>query len=205
MNNVLKWQRISLTDFIAFINKQGVKKLQQIEQMALRDKYEPQKDFYRKCRLKIIEFAKSGSFNPSNDAIKEFLSSVNPNRVKHYYSLLKGYKKLLSNKQVEWVEPPVGMWTANELSVKLNPEIGLTIDKKHTAIKLYLKDEKLTQESANIILTIMDDVFSRDGFKSAILDVRRGKLFYLKGNRKLYKVFAESEAELFFRLFKAAA
>ncbi len=61
--------KISLTDFIDFINKKGGPKQTLVRQIKTRDDYAPHKDFYKELRDRII-------LTHTTDKEKKFLDGI---------------------------------------------------------------------------------------------------------------------------------
>lgn len=53
--------KISLTDFINFVNKSGTQKMNQVRQIKNRTEYEPWGDFYKLIGKEYSKFIKQGS------------------------------------------------------------------------------------------------------------------------------------------------
>lgn len=193
---------LTLSDFLNFVKKPGAQKIAFLEQVLNRGLYKPEEDYYLGVRRNLIESAKNGL---SKEALKEFLQKVNPKKHGHYKLIIDGYYRFLNNKELQWVVPPNGALVSENLRIKINPEIGLLLNDKRLAIKLYFKKEKIAKEEANLVISLMEKSFKDTGFQSALLDVRRSKLHFIEDSSKPYIVLAESEMDLISRLLKSKA
>jgi hypothetical protein len=170
---------ISLTDFVDFVISSGKPKLSKVRTIKARGRYVPAVDFWKQLREGIVDFHKSGATNKSQ--LDSILSTVsNPNRLKRYPDCIKGYKKYLGKKPYSWIGPTIGTWTRGELSIRVNPELGLNVAGQKQIIKLYFKNEKLTAGRIEIILLLLQTALQkqvRAGAEIAILDVPKGKMY----------------------------
>lgn len=115
---------ISLTDFVDFVIKSGTPKLTKVRSIKNRGDYEPAMDFWRQLREGIKNFHRARSRHKSElDDIVDSLQ--NPRKVARYTAAIRGYKKFLGHKNIRWFDPATDDWTYEDLSVKVNPELGL--------------------------------------------------------------------------------
>ena len=194
---------ISLTDFVGFVNKMGNAKLNHVKKIKKRPEYEPYMDFYKTIRGAIIQLHKKKHK-------KEFLDSILKNlknsQKKRYSAIIKGYKKFLGRKEFEWITPPRKDWEIENITITVNPEIGLEEKKKDGTsnfyiVKLYFKDEALKKAQADQILTLMEMQLRSEvkypEVKFAILDVCRNN-FHVKKDHELKELpLLQGEAHSF--------
>jgi hypothetical protein len=87
----------------------------------------------------------------------------------------------------------------------VNPELGLTIDGTHHAIKLYFKSEALTKLRIDVVTQLME--LALDNAKKpmvfAVLDLRNAKLFTSNGVNQGLVALLQGEASSFAQIFKA--
>jgi hypothetical protein len=95
-------------------------------------------------------------------------------------------------------------WATGELIVRVHPELGLVLNDERLVIKVYLKDEPLTQRQINPLLYLLDTTHGSFG-TVAILDARRGKLFKITQRRKGVEALLASEAHSFVMLWNSLA
>jgi hypothetical protein len=181
---------ISLTQFVDFVNKTGNAKLALVKSIKNRDEYETYKDFYKSLREGIVDLHKKDLGTESLGKILESLRDEK--KKKHYPELITGYKKFLGRKRLEWFIPPRRDWKVGNLTIRINPELGLEEKRKNRTstfyvIKLYFKEEPLKRAQANQILTLMEMQLRgkvEPEIKFAILDIRNNK-FHVKENNDL--------------------
>lgn len=173
---------ISLTDFVKFITKSGSPKLTVVKQIKTRGDYSPIQDFYKKFREDVINIHKKNK--PKKDLKKILNGLTDKKKLNSFPDMIKGYKKFWGNKKLSWFDPPSKKWIQGNLSVRINPELGLEIvGSDFYAIKLYLSSNKLSKSRADLILTLMESELRpelEEDIKVAVLDVKDGKLYTLK-------------------------
>lgn len=170
--------QISLTEFVDFIAKSGTPKLTLVRTVKQRHiiGYDPRTDFYKPFRDGLVQLHKNGQ--PKSALASLVASQTDAKKQTAYPDLLKGYKKFLGRKTVQWFTPPQNPWTHSGLTVSVNPELGLDINGSRHAVKLYFKADKLTKLRMDAITQLMHHVLGT-GHGSptfSILDVRNGKL-----------------------------
>jgi hypothetical protein len=174
---------ISLTDFVDFVVKAGTPKLTKVRQIKERGKYGPATDFWRMMREAIIDFHRRGG--PDKQHFDRILTNlVDRKKRNRYPDAIKGYKKFLGRKQIQWFEPAKTLWFKEGLNVKINPELGLQISGERNVIKLYFKDEKLEKRKVDVVLALMEDALRKKigaSDKIAILDVSSNIFFPSEG------------------------
>lgn len=160
-------------------------------------------DFYKTIRGAIIQLHKKKHK-------KEFLDSILKNlknsQKKRYSAIIKGYKKFLGRKDFEWITPPRKDWEIENITITVNPEIGLEEKKKDGTsnfyiVKLYFKEEPLRKAQAAQILTLMEMQLRSEvkypEVKFAILDVCRNN-FHVKKDHELKELpLLQGEAHSF--------
>ena len=167
-----------LSDFIDIVSKSGISKANAILRIKNRPPYHPAFDFYKPLREHIIDTHRH------NRGKKELLRAndlTSDNKKWEIYDLiLSNYKRFWGRKTIKWFDPPKNIWSSNEISVALNPELGLIINDVPYVIKLYLKGEKLTNAKSIINLFLMHQVLpathNRQSLTYSILDVRQSNL-----------------------------
>lgn len=177
-----------MTQIVDFVNKMGNAKLALVKSIKNRDDYETYKDFYKSLREGIVDLHKK---DLGAESLGKILESLREEK-KHYPELITGYKKFLGRKRLEWFIPPRRDWKVGNLTIKINPELGLEEKRKNSTstfyvIKLYFKEEPLKKAQANQILTLMEMQLRskvEPEIKFAILDIRNNK-FHVKENNDL--------------------
>ena len=117
---------LSLTDLVDYVSKSGTTKLTHAKKLKNREAYSPEKDFYRKLRMDIQEYHKSGKTN-KKDLDKIISFTPDPKKLGSYQACVKGYKKWLGKKTYTHFDPPHYHWVRGAVDVRVNPELGLEI------------------------------------------------------------------------------
>ena len=170
---------ISLTPLVDFVCKAGTPKLTVVRNAKeqLQAGYDPVTDFYKAVRDRIVEMHKLAQPKTMLDTLLTGLADKKKQTA--YPPIVDGYKKYLGKKVVTWFDPPRDEWTHGDLKVNINPELGLTIDGKRYAIKLYFKSDKLAKMRVAIVTQLMEMVLADDSTPMifGVLDVRNAKFF----------------------------
>ncbi len=115
------------------------------------------------------------------DGLLETLTDLK--KLKRYPEALSAYKKFVRSKEIKWFDPPSSVWNAADLHVKVNPELGLTLNGMEYVVKLYFKDEPLTKRRLAVVLQMMKATFNDNANSQrtmAVLEVGKGKLLPLE-------------------------
>jgi hypothetical protein len=182
--------------------RQGSSKLTKVRQIKSRDEYSPATDFYKALREGIVS-------NHQNDGQKKDLNDIldaitDNKKIKNYGVAVDGYKKFWGRKSITWFKPPSKHWKTGDLDVNINPEVGLQFDGVDYAIKLYLKNDKLSKDKVDQILTLMKSQLkaSTDDVKMALLDVKNSKLFIKNDSDISLLPLLDGEAKSFEAIWK---
>lgn len=168
---------ISMTTFVDFVQAGGTARLSAIRKAKdlYQEEYQPPFDFYKQLRERIVEMHKRGE--PSS-VLDQFLARLtNARKDQRYQDCVTAYKKWLGRKRVEWTGTVSDTWTSGELSVRVNPELGLAVNDRRYAIKLYFKQQPAAKAKLDVMLHLMQTGLQlKAGTIPAILDVPRGRL-----------------------------
>lgn len=193
---------ITQTDYIDFISKSGISKLTKVKALVNRPEYHPSFDFYKKLRDEIIDTLKLGK---KKTDLLNLVSQV-PDRKKHqrYQHLIERFTRFLGRKKIQWFNPPSTAWSYKDLGIKMNPELGLDINGEKFIIKLYFKDTPLKKKDIKVLLWMMtqslcEGIFK--GYKCALLDIEKGKIFEYEEDESSIISLVEGEADYFIRLW----
>ena len=74
------------------------------------------------------------------------MNSRAPKKLHRYQLAAEAYKKWTKKNQLEWFQPPHGVWSYQDLKVRVNPELGIRLEGVPYVVKLYFKNEPLTQQ-----------------------------------------------------------
>ena len=195
--------KISLTDFLDFINKTGSSKMTKVRQVKNREKYHPSTDFYKPLRDGIVEIHRNNEDKKSLDEITGGLTDKK--KIDNYPNAIEGYKKFWGKKKFLWFDPPFNHWKVGDLDIKINPEIGLQINDKFYIAKLYFKADKLTKDRIGQILSLMEYQLRNeveDEIIFCVIDVRNAKMYENIIGDITYLPLLEGEAKSFETIWK---
>lgn len=114
-------------------------------------------DYWEQFREGLQDFHRAGGSKKSD--LDRIVAAVqDPKKFGRYSTAIEGYKKFLGRKGIEWFDPASDEWKLDELSVKVNPVLGLEIDVIPYLIKLYFKDESPTKNRVEVVLERMKTV-----------------------------------------------
>jgi hypothetical protein len=130
---------LSLTDLVDIAATSGTPKMTKVRQIKRRPPYSPAMDFYRLFRERLIEIHRLGLNR--RDLFSILSSSLDQKKHSNYQGLIDGYRRWWGRKNLSWFDPPSSAWSAYGVSVRVNPELGLTINGTPYLIKMYLKSE----------------------------------------------------------------
>jgi hypothetical protein len=138
--------------------------------------YQRWSDPYGGLRDGIVQAFREGR-PPS--VLRQLLDDAPEDMVGNWGECIAGLIKFLGRRKVMLRPRPKRVeWMSGGLSVKVNPELYVTIGGEPFLIKLHFKSEKLTKVRLNTMLYLMHETYPDHG-TVGILDVRRGKLFSL--------------------------
>lgn len=168
-------EKVSLTYFVDFVLKSGTPKITGVKEYKER-RDELSTDFYRPLRQAIIEMHKQGLPLAKLDEIAR--NEADEKRRKHYPLIIAGYRAFLAEGPKRYFDPPRETLTLGPLSLDVNPELGLIIDGKPHAVKLYFRSEPLAPKRTALILSLLSQAFCEKNHEiiPAVLDMRTGKL-----------------------------
>jgi hypothetical protein len=196
---------VSLSEFVDFIQKSGKPKLTAVRHIKERRAggYQVASDFYKPIRDGIVSMHKSESSKVQLDKVVSGLTDKK--KQKAYPPLVKGYKRFLGHKDVSYFRPPKAVWSYGDLSVNINPELGLVIDGQPHAIKLYFKGQKLSKLQTDAINHLMASELApvQDRAKLGVLDVRSGRFIPAEGPQPGIEALLEGEALALAEMYRA--
>lgn len=173
--------QICLSDFMDFVARSGPSKLTKVRQLKRRPPYQPGLDYYRPLREAIVAVHRQGASRDAlTDALAESLAAPLSQAQLHRLPMVaQGYRQWWGRKAIGWFDPPRSFWREGDLSVLVNPDLGLQVDGQTRVIKLYFKEAPLEKRTVDVVLQLMasglHDLWP-DGSVPGILDVRRGRL-----------------------------
>ena len=197
--------RITLTEFVNFINSSGMKKMTIVS--AAKAKHEEQEgnpfDYWKDFKDEVKRLLKRKG---KKEDLWELVENVREEQRENYNQMISGYLRFWKPTRMEWVNPVKKMANIGGVKMILNPEIGVKWQGKEYMIKLYLKaNESLDKRHADIILALMESELREkvgDSVEFAILDVKRGKLFLHVDNDPRLLILLKMEGMEFAEMWK---
>lgn len=169
---------ISMTRFVDFVIKSGSPKLTSVRttKKQLAETYSPAKNYWKQLKEAILEDLEKETGFASLDAA---VSTASANRKENYRNAAKGYKRFVGKKNPAYFPVAPSKWRSSGLTVRVNPEVGLSYQGNDYAIKLHFKANKPGQSTLNSILDLIGSQISVTGKTviPAVLDVPNAKLF----------------------------
>ncbi len=171
---------ISLTQFFPFVLADSIGKRSEVRSIKrTHGLYTPAIDYWRLLRLQVVAFHQYGA-GPGLDALDTAVELAHDSRRENYRQCVINYRRLLGRKQIDFIgEPRRGMWLAEGLQVRINPELHLSMNGTPRVVKLYFKTGKrhrLTQRTANPMLHLLDECHGHLG-APMVFDVFNGRAF----------------------------
>lgn len=173
---------ITLSDFLDYVNKVGPSKLSKVRRLKHRAPYRPSFDYYRPLREAIVAAHRAGATRGELDAaLNEALVAVEDERTQLDLSVVAdAYRHWLGRKRVRWFPPGRATWASGDVSILVNPDLGLYIDGRPCVIKIWFRDEPLEKRRLDVVFRLMEEAIDElcpHGTAFCVLDVRRGRLF----------------------------
>lgn len=193
--------KISLTTFVDFTTSAGSTRLTKVKRAKADygQKYSPEKDFYKALREATEEVFEQGW---SAADLKKILSRVpDPKKRKNYEACRKGLTKWAGNKAFVFHPKQRASWKSGELTVKVNPELDLSINGTRHRIKLYFKGEPLLKSRIDVSLHLLGSGTAKA--TPGVLDVRRSKLYVPTVERPGLGALLKAEAAAFNSLWQS--
>lgn len=170
--------KISMTTFVDFVIARGNTRITRIREAKdlYGEEYSPARDYYRRLREAIIAVHYEGKDLATLDAV---IKQANLRKRELYGRCVSGYKRWRGHKNLSSYDVHSAPWQDGQLEVRINPELGLTVDGDNYVIKLYFKGEQPTKRQLDVILHLLNNhpVTREKGAAPAVLDMQRGKLF----------------------------
>lgn len=174
---------VSLTDFVDFLIRSGTTKATKVKEIKYRTGYTPATDYWRTLREGLKEFHRLSKPIEFLDVIPKRVRNNDSKRAA-YIQVLESYKKVIRNKSIEWFDPPSHKWVSGDLSVHINPELGLVINGHPHLVKIYFKenserlDTKLETNTLPLIHHLLTECADECPPKTSmsVFNARKGQL-----------------------------
>lgn len=197
--------RVSMTEFVNFINTSGMPKMTIVANAKARHEemegnpYDYWKDFKEEVRAQL---KKQGT----KDDLLELVERMREDVRENYNIMINGFLKFWKPTRMKWIKPVSKMASIGGVKLIVNPEIGIQWQGKTYMIKLFLKaNENLDKRHADIILALMEEELREkvgEGVQFAILDVRRGKLFTYTNDDPRLLILLKTEGREFAEMWR---
>ncbi len=188
-------ESISLSYFVDFVLTSGTGKLTSVKQLK-QGKDERFSDFYRPVREAIVDMHEKGL---DTAVLDDLLSSlVDPREKRIFPKVANGYRKFLRQGKVTWFEPPMRDYPLGPISVRVNPEVGLLVDGRPHAIKLYFRGDPLSPQRVMVVNQLLANALGSTwpGTVFSVLDVRRAKLYPYRPRSEVVHLLRAEAASL---------
>ena len=197
---------ISLNQFFPFVLADSMAKRSEL--LAIKRTqglYTPAIDYWRLLRLQIAAFHQFAP-GPGPDALDTAIELAHPDRKHHYVTAVAGYRRFLGRKRIHWIDAPRrAIWLADDLQVRVNPELHITINGDPHVVKLYLRSDPrraLTQRTANPLAYLLHACHGHLG-APLVVDVLRGRAFGLTRQSFDYDAMLRAQAAAFRSLWES--
>lgn len=197
--------KISLTDFIDVVVSSGVPKQTKVKDLKARGDYERMKDYWAPLRDQIVDYHKIGAED------KRYLDEVvdklkDESKRANCRSLIKNYKSFLGRKAIQRLAPPRAEWVYSSLTVRVNPELYLSINGDRHIIKLYFKRPLLSTSKVELVHLIMKKTLAAklaaDGpVYYTLFDVRHNKRYSTREPTDRLEPLLYGEAEALIKIW----
>ena len=179
-----------MTTFLDFVLGTGLRRLTIVSNAKAEygREYSPARDFYKPLREAIADV--HSDRKGENVLDKVSLHLIDQRKVSAYRECIEGYKKWWGQKEIGWIGASPAAWRHDQLVIRVNPELRVSISGVPYTVKLYFKSEKPSKHRLETMFHLLLRSHSVDSrrVRSRILDVRRGNLF--QPNREIADIEA---------------
>ncbi|MFO7654241.1 MAG: hypothetical protein R6X25_10530 [Candidatus Krumholzibacteriia bacterium] len=169
-----------MTRFVRIVASSGTPKLTAVRQTKkqLEDGYDPRTDFWKAARDRIVRVHRQGQGKAQIRALLRELSDQK--KIAAYPRAIDGYARFWGRKDIRWFDPVSGDYGRGDITVSVNPELGLVFGGAHYLVKLYFPAKpELSKVKADVVCHVMDRALrvQARNVTMAVLDVGRNRLF----------------------------
>jgi hypothetical protein len=141
--------KISLTTFLEFVNASGMSKVNKVKTaIAQYEEYKQSRDYYKYLRDAITECIQKGE-DPKN--IRKVIEKVPNNRHQNYGVLIESFIKWHKKANPVFASVKCRLWEFQNLEILINPEINVRISNVPYAIKIWFKQDEITNNRITLI------------------------------------------------------
>lgn len=194
--------QISFTVFVEFTVSETFSRLRRVRQAVENQEYDPRWDFWRALREEIVRLHQGGQ--PMTQLNPLLARITDPKKHDPYAAAIAGYQRFARRLNPVFFEPPRHDWVHGDLTVRVNPELGLTYRGEDHVLKLYFNGEPLSQRRANLSLALMEEALrphAGPGVRFGIMDVQRGRLIEPTREIEDVDVLIRGEASAFLEMW----
>jgi hypothetical protein len=168
---------LSMSEFVDFHVLTGSARVAKVRALKNRGEYDPATDFWRPLRVAIVAF----HLRPTGDArsLSDFLGPVSERKMGRYRAAMAGHQKFLRRREIAGSRAPSAPWNVGDLSVRVNPDLGLRVDGNQYLVKLYFKAEPLSRGRTQALIALMEEGLRprvAAGLTFGVLDVPNASL-----------------------------
>lgn len=137
--------------------------------------YDPRRDYWRKLRDAIVDMHENAR---DKSVLDQVLQGLDSKKDIHYRTCVASYKRWVGRKSLVWIGTHAHVWQSGNISVRVNPELGLAINGVEHLVKLYFKSEALSRHRVDVLLLLLSSAATGrySQAKPAVLDVHNGSL-----------------------------
>jgi hypothetical protein len=134
---------VSLNPFLRFVSASGRSKVSKVEDA--RGEYDSDRDFYAQFRPQAVAALRRNNFERLTN-LPNVVNDGKNNKKANFRQCADALEKWARTNEFTWIGlPDTLMWTYQQLSVRVNPELIMDIGGEKYLVKLYLSKVGLTR------------------------------------------------------------
>lgn len=171
---------LGVSEFSAVFVTTGKPKHTKIRNIATRGPYQFYQDYYLSLRTAIRSlFTQKRHISSLYEVCRR---QKGESKKINYEKVVNIFKDWQSGKNISAYTPPKGFYFHSATSINCNPELNVVLNGQPRLVKLHFNfSEKMTQERANIICALIEEVIDDAGFEYSVLDLTSGREFFFNG------------------------
>lgn len=192
----------SFVDFVRASDNRKVSVVKKAKRLRVRA-YDGKKDYYMPLRSKLVSIMKGNA--DMEDLIAYSTKKVTEKRRGNYRLCVSGLAYFFRKHRPIWCGSISGNVDIGEFSIHVNPELGLQVDGKKYAAKVYFRKNELEPVAVDSFLYLISRVLETNApdYEPAILLARSGTLVTKRTFDPLLGGFLESQAGALFSLWNS--